>query len=356
MMMTQLPTQDEMMQAFLAGDAAYDGVFVTAVRTTRIFCRASCTARKPKAENVEFYPTPAEAAAAGYRPCKRCKPLEMPGQEPDWLAPLLERMDAEPTRRFTDDDLRAEGVHPDRVRRWFKTTHGTTFHAFARARRLGLASQRVQQGEGVARVAFDHGYESLSGFNAAFRELLGASPTGVPRVPLVVQRLSTPLGPMVAAASDEALYLVEFGDPERLEPQVRKLGQRVQATLVPGTNEILAQIESELVAYFAGELERFTVPVALIGTNFQVAVWEQLQQIPYGATWSYGQLAHAIDRPKAVRAVGRTNGDNRLAIIVPCHRVIGADGSPTGYGGGVWRKQRLLELEGAILGLGGTTE
>lgn len=334
-----------MMTAFMAADASYDGVFVTAVRTTGIFCRASCTARKPKTQNVEFFPTPAEAEHAGYRACKRCRPLEMPGQEPDWLAPLLARLDDEPTRRWTDKDLRGAGLHPDRVRRWFKTTHGTTFHAFARARRLGLALHSVQDGAPVARVAFEHGYESLSGFNTAFRELLGAAPTLTTAIPLFVQRLATPLGPMVAAASDDGLYLLEFAEPERLEPQVRRLGRRLDAQLLPGANDILTTLASELAGYFDGSLQSFSVPLVPLGTPFQQLVWEHLRQIPYGTTWSYKELAMSIERPTASRAVARSNGDNRMAIIIPCHRVIGADGSPTGYGGGVWRKQRLLELE-----------
>jgi AraC family transcriptional regulator, regulatory protein of adaptative response / methylated-DNA-[protein]-cysteine methyltransferase len=346
MMTTQLPSQAEMLSAFMAADASYDGVFVTAVRTTGIFCRASCTARKPKAQNIEFYPTAAEAKHAGYRACKRCRPLDFPGQEPDWLTPLLARLDEEPTRRWTDADLREAGLHPDRVRRWFKTTHGTTFHAFARARRLGLALHRVQDGAPVARVAFEHGYESLSGFNAAFRELLGAAPTSTTAVPLFVQRLATPLGPMVAAASDDGLYLLEFSEPERLEPQVRRLGRRLEAQLVPGTNEILTTLASELGEYFEAKIQSFSVPLCPLGTPFQLQVWKQLRQIPYGTTCSYREVADAIGRPTAVRAVAGSNGDNRLAIVIPCHRVIGADGSPTGYGGGVWRKQRLLELEG----------
>ncbi len=338
-----------MMNAFLTGDASYDGVFVTAVRTTGIFCRASCTARKPKAQNVEFFPSVGDAASAGYRPCKRCRPLETPGQKPDWLAPLMAQVDAEPTRRWTDADLRSAGLHPDRVRRWFKTTHGTTFHAFARARRLGMALNRVQDGDAVARVAFEHGYESLSGFNTAFRELLGSAPTSTSAVPLFVQRLATPLGPMVAAATEEGLCLLEFADEPRLERQVRRLSRHVHASVVPGTNQILTTLATELEAYFARECQSFSAPLQLLGTPFQQQVWSELLAIPYGTTCSYADLAKAIGRPTAFRAVARCNGDNRLAIIIPCHRVIGADGSPTGYGGGLWRKQRLLELESSAV-------
>jgi AraC family transcriptional regulator of adaptative response/methylated-DNA-[protein]-cysteine methyltransferase len=345
MMTTQLPSQAEMMNAFLAGDPSYDGVFVTAVRTTGIFCRTRCTARKPKAQNVEFFPSVEEAASAGYRPCKRCRPLEVPGQEPEWLAPLMSQLDDEPTRRWTDADLRSSGLHPDRVRRWFKTTHGTTFHAFARARRLGLSLNRVQTGDAVARVAFEHGYESLSWFNTAFRELLGSAPTSTSTVPLFVQRLATPLGPMVAAASDAGLCLLEFADEPRLERQVRLLSRHVNARLVPGSHQILTTLAAELEAFFAGEGRSFSVSLQLLGTLFQQQVWEALLAIPYGVTRSYAELATSIGRPTAARAVARSNGDNRLAIIIPCHRVIGADGSPTGYGGGLWRKQRLLELE-----------
>ena len=202
---TELPTRREMLDAFLERDPAYEGVFVTAVATTGIFCRTTCPARKPRPENVEFFPTPGDALLAGYRPCLRCRPMKPEGQAPGWLDPLMRAVEDDPTHRWTDADLRALELEPARVRRWFKAHHGMTFHAYSRARRLGAAMGRITEGEGVARAAFDVGYDSLSGFNEAFRKLAGQPPTAVQGAPVAhVTRIPTPLGPMVAAATPDS--------------------------------------------------------------------------------------------------------------------------------------------------------
>ncbi len=342
----ELPPREEMLNAFMAADASYEGVFVTAVTTTGIFCRPSCPARKPKPDNVVFFPTCQDALTAGYRPCRRCEPLEPLGGAPGWLRPLLRSVDEDPTRRWLDADLRAIDLDPARVRRWFKRHHGMTFHAYARARRLGEALGRIQRGETVTRTAFDAGYDSLSGFNEALRKLTGEAPTASAGGRLVrVTRIPTPLGPVVAAATDEAVCLLEFADRRALSTQLRGLDRRVPAVFAPGDNDVLQDLGRELHEYFAGERQRFDVPLLAPGTPFQERVWTALREIPPGQTRSYGELARSIGRPTAVRAVARANGDNRLAILIPCHRVIGSDGSLTGYGGGVWRKKRLLDLE-----------
>ena len=334
-----------MMQAFLGGNPDYDGVFVTAVKTTGIFCRPSCPARKPRPENVEFFGSPRDALLAGYRPCKRCTPLADIGAAPPWLAPLLAAIEEDPARRWTDADLRDLGLTPDRVRRWFKANHGMTFHAYSRARRLGEALGQIRRGERVIDAALDAEYESLSGFNEAFVKLFGDPPSRAGEPVVHIDRLLTPLGPMLAGASDAGVCLLEFADRRMLETQLDRLRSRVGARLVPGTSALLGELARQLRAYFAGELEFFDLPLDLPGTVFQETVWAALRDIPYGETRSYAELAAAIGRPKAVRAVARANGDNRVAILVPCHRVIGADGSLTGYGGRLWRKQKLLAHE-----------
>jgi AraC family transcriptional regulator of adaptative response/methylated-DNA-[protein]-cysteine methyltransferase len=341
-----LPLESEMLAAFVSRDAGYDGVFFTGVRTTGVFCRPSCPARKPRPDNIEFFPSARDALFSGYRPCKRCRPMEPLGQVPEWLAGLLAAIEAEPTRRRTDEELRAMGLEPDRVRRWFKASHGMTFHAYARARRLGLALAEIREGANVTAAAMDHGYESLSGFNAAFRELLGSPPTSVRHAESVlVRRLATPLGPMIAGATKDGLCLLEFSDRRMLERQMRALRTRLRCHFLPGCNSILEQAAHEVQAYFAGRRQAFDVPIVMPGSDFQRRVWEQLRSIPYGARASYGEVARAIGRPSAARAVARANGDNRIAIVVPCHRVVGRNGQLTGYAGGLWRKRKLLELE-----------
>ncbi len=339
-----LPSRATMLEAFLQRDSSFDGIFVTAVRTTGIFCRPTCTAKKPRPENVEFFASPKEALLSGYRPCKRCAPMRTPGEVPEWLSPLLEEVEADLSRRWRDRDLRALGLSPSRVRRWFGSHHGMTFHAYARARRLSEALGRIREGDEVTGAAFDHGYELLSAFHQAFKNLLGTSPTRAREGPVVtVARVPSPLGVMIGCATERALCLLEFTDRRMLETQLKRL----RGPFVPGTNPILAQASDELASYFAGERREFTVPIEPQGTPFQQEVWRGLLRIPYGSTTSYGALARDLDRPSAVRAVARANGANPLAILVPCHRVVGSDGSLTGYGGGLWRKKRLLELEGA---------
>jgi len=349
---TLLPQRREMLSAFMARDTHYDGVFFTGVRTTGIFCMPSCPARKPNEKNIEFFASARDALSAGFRPCRRCRPLELPGDVPQWLCGLLAEVDAEPRRRWTDADLRTIGLQPDRVRRWFKANHGITFHAFARARRLGLAHSAINTGTTVTSAAMEHGYDSLSGFNTAFKELLGNSPKStVATAAVMIKRIMTPLGPLVAAANDNAVVLLEFADRRMLERQMRRVQRHFSCRVVPGTNRVLDHLAEELAAYFNRQTRRFDTPIATPGTDFQCAVWERLRAIPYGDTMSYRELATELGRPSSVRAVARANGDNRIAILVPCHRVIGSNGKLTGYGGGLWRKQRLLEVEAGAVDL-----
>ena len=342
-----LPDRGEMIAAFLSRDGSYDGVFFTGVRTTGIFCRPPCSAKKPRRENVDFYTTTREALMAGFRPCKRCRPMEPSGALPNWLDGLMRDFEDEPERRWTDQDLRSRGLSPERVRRWFQTNHGMTFHAYSRVRRLGLALGQIQQGSRVSRAAFSTGYESLSGFNEAFKRFVGQTPRDVKNSTVVtVNRIPTPLGPMVAGAVDDAVCLLEFADRRMLETQLVRLQKHLDCVFVPGTSQVFDRLARELEAYFRGEATEFRIPLVTPGTSFQRDVWTRLRAIPAGTTKSYGEIAKEIGRPTAVRAVARANGDNRIAILIPCHRVIGADGKLTGYGGGLWRKQRLLEVEG----------
>lgn len=344
-----LPTRDEMYAAVLARDTRYEGIFVTAVKTTGIFCRPSCPARKPKRENVEFFASAREALAHGYRPCRRCRPLELRGETPEPIRELLAELEDDPGRRLRDRDLRARGLQPRTIRRWFKKHHGMTFHDYQRARRLASAIGELARGSDISRVAFGNGYESLSGFQHALRRITGRSASKSRDVTAVhLTRVPTPLGPMIAGATDAGVCLLEFTDRRMLETQLRRLVERLNCVFVPGANEFGERLEAELRDYFAGTLRRFETPLVTPGTPFQQRVWSALREIPYGETRSYGDQARMIGEPKAVRAVARANGDNRIAIVIPCHRVIGADGKLTGYGGGLWRKRWLLRHEGAV--------
>lgn len=344
---TCLPDEDTMYRAFVTRDASYEGLFVMGVRTTGIFCRPTCPARKPLRQNVEFFPRAGDALAAGYRPCHRCRPLDPKGAAPVWLQPLLDAVDADPQRRWRTSDLQSLGIDPARVRRWFQAQHGMTFLAYLRARRLGQAFSRIADGAEVLEAALDADFDSVSGFCDAFRRATGKSPRAARETPaLQVAQVSSPLGPLMVAGDAEAVHLVEFWDRRMLETQFAVLEKRLRVVFFPGETAPMQQMRDELAAYFAGELQHFTTPLRYPGSLHQEQVWSALLDVPYGETWTYGQLAAHVGRPAAVRAVARAVGENRLAIVVPCHRIVGADGQLTGYGGGLWRKRFLLALEG----------
>ena len=341
-----LPPRQEMERAFLNSDGTYDGIFFTAVRTTGIFCRPSCRARKPLASNVEFFGSIREALFAGYRPCHRCHPTRPIGSSPSWVAPLLDAVETQPDRRLRDADLRRFGVDPARARRYFLEHYGMTFQAYCRGRRLAGALRQLRSGAAVDDVALGTGWESHSGFREAFSRAFGTSPGKSDAASCVVTTvIDTPLGSIVAGATDEGLCLLEFADRRMLENQIKRLERLLKRPLVPGEHPHLTQIGDELQRYFAGTLRAFTVPLVFRGTPFEERVWRHLLEIPYGETCSYADLAGRVNAPGAQRAVGRANGMNRIAIVIPCHRVVNSDGKLGGYGGGLWRKHWLLSLE-----------
>lgn len=344
--MKNKPVQKILYTALLNKDTSLDGVYLVGVKTTGIFCRLSCTARKPKPENVEFFHSAKEALLNGYRPCKICSPMENKGNVPDWLKPVLHKLDTRGNFKIKDYDLRNLGIDPHRVRRWFKKHHGMTFQSYLRSLRINQAFGRIKMGDKVTGTAFETGYESVSGFTESFKKTTGFSPAESPNKNIItITRIPTPVGTMLAGATDEGVCLLEFTDRRMLETQLKRLRQIFKADLLPGVNKHFEVLDRELKEYFNGILKHFTVPLVLTGTPFQEKVWRELLRIPYGVTRSYKKQAESIGAPNAVRAVARANGDNRIAIIIPCHRVIGENGKLTGYGGGLWRKQFLLNLE-----------
>lgn len=339
-----LPPRAEMVRAFMASDRSYEGIFFTAVRTTGIFCRPTCPARKPKPENVDFYRSAGEAMSAGYRPCKRCLPLAVPAA-PDWVQRILaeaERSD----RRWSDAMLAERGVDPVRLRRWCKQHLGMSFHAWVRSRRLGRALGSLKAGDPVDTAAFDHGYESSSAFREALGKTFGVGAAVLREAtPLYHRRLATPLGPMLAMAEEGGVVLLEFLDRPALTAELEELTSRYGYAAAPGEHPHLDQVEHELGEYFAGRRRRFDVPLAACGRPFEKAVWQRLRDVPYGETLSYGELAREVGKPGGARVAGWACGRNRIAIVIPCHRVVAADGALTGYGGGKARKAHLLGLE-----------
>lgn len=344
--MHALPPVPVMETAYRRSDATYDGIFFLGVRTTGIFCRPTCAARKPLPRNVEYFATPREALFAGYRPCKRCEPLSAAGAPPPWVRTLLAEIDRDPGQRITDATLRTRKIDPARTRRYFLTHYGMTFQTYCRSRRLGKALEQIRKGAKLDDVLLGFGYDSHSGFRDAFTRTFG-TPPGKARSTrhITLGWIESPLGPLLAATVDDRLILLEFTDRRMLEKQLVTIRRHFRLPLIPGNNNVLERLRTELQEYFAGKRKEFSVPLAAPGSEFQQRVWEGLRRIPYGATVSYEHLARNVKAPLASRAVGTANGLNRIAILIPCHRVIRKSGDLGGYGGGVWRKQALLEVE-----------
>jgi AraC family transcriptional regulator of adaptative response/methylated-DNA-[protein]-cysteine methyltransferase len=341
-----LPSFEAMYRALVNRDPSFEGIFFVGVRTTGIFCRPTCAAKKPARENVDFFATPSEALHGGYRPCLRCHPMD-PGKRPP---KLIERLRAEveraPDGRLTDKELAAIAIDPSTARRQFKRHYGMTFQAYYRARRLGLALREVRRGGRVDEAKNGSGFESASGFREAFTRIFGDPPTAAKsRAPMFAERIETPLGGMIAVADDEGLRLLEFADRRATERELSILRKRLRTNIVPGEHPYLETIRSQLADYFSGRKLEFDIPLAPVGSAFQLRAWEILRSIPVGETRSYSWMARRLGDENARRAVGRANGTNMICIVIPCHRVIRADGTLCGYGGGLWRKKWLLDHE-----------
>lgn len=284
---------------------------------------------------------------ASFRPCQRCRPLSHPDHVSDLVKKLVEAIEADPQKRWKDRDVALLSVDPSTARRQFQKRFGMTFIGYARAQRMGIAMKEIRKGEAVIQAQLSVGYESSSGFRDAFSTIMGAAPTNHAQQHLLLQAtwLDSPLGPMLAIADKKKLYLLEFVERRGLEKEIERLRLRLKAAIVPGMTEPLCSIEQELKAYFEGRCTKFMTPLFLLGSPFQQKVWNELLKIPYGRTRSYAAQAASMGEPKATRAVANANGANQLAIVIPCHRIISSNGTLGGYGGGIVRKEWLLQHE-----------
>ena len=345
-MLFDLPDDDVLYAALIARDPAYDGFAFVGVKSTGIFCRLTGPARKPKRENSVFYPSMVSAMEAGFRPCKRCRPLMQGGEKDPLVLKLLAALENEPDRKWSEGDVQAMNVDPSTVRRAFKRQFGITFLEMARLRRVGKGVDALAGGEAVIEAQLDASFGSGSGFRAAIIRQIGSNPSQARKHQfLKADWLDTPIGSMLAIASRDALYLLEFIDRPALPNEIERLKQLTSSEIIFGRTSLTNQVEQELAAYFAGERQTFGIPLAESGSLFTRKVWDALRAIPAGELRSYSALAADIGQATASRAVARANGANQIAILIPCHRVIGADGSLTGYGGGLWRKRWLIEHE-----------
>lgn len=342
---------DAAWKAFEARDRASDGRFVIAVRTTGIYCKPSCPARHPRRENVEFFRTGTEALAAGYRACLRCKPDEI-GRDREAVAKAVALIEQAEEPPLLTDLAAAVGYAPHHFQRLFTRDMGVSPAAYARAIRAKRAQTHLEEEKTVTEALYDAGYAAPSRFYADAKDRMGMTPSAWrdggrgETIRYVVK--DSPLGPLLIAATSKGICRLSFDEsPDGLKRRFPN-AQVVEddGTMAPWAEAALAQVEHPTA---------HDLPIDVRGTAFQEKVWQQLRKIPLGETRSYADIAEAIGDPKATRAVGTANGANPVAILVPCHRVIRSDGSLGGYAGGLDRKIRLLEAEGAGLRQGNLT-
>ena len=330
--------------AFERRDRTWDGRVIGAVKTTGIYCKPSCPARRPKREHVEFFLDVAGAQAAGYRSCLRCKPDEV-GRDREAVAAairLIEQAEAAPSLTELAD---AVGYAPHHFQRLFTRDVGVSPAAYARALRAKRAKSALEETQTVTEAIYDAGYSGPSRFYADAGERLGMTPSawrdGGRGVTIRYVLTDSPLGPLLVAATDKGICRLTFDEDEGA------LHRRFpNATIIADDGTIGAWVDGAMTA-ITRPAQAPDLPLDVRGTAFQEAVWRELRRIPLGETRSYADIAAAVGQPQAVRAVGTANGSNPIAVLVPCHRVVRSDGSLGGYAGGLDRKRKLLEAEGA---------
>ena len=335
---------DERYRVIRSRDRRFDGQFVTAVRTTGIYCRPSCPARAPKRENVRFYATPAEAESAGLRACKRCEPNAVARDEAAVLAAIDEIKASEGQPRL--DELAAlTGYSPAHFQRVFARATGLSPAAYARALREERARAALTREGSVTGAIYDAGYESSSRFYDDAKGKLGMTPSawadGGRGVTIRWAVVDTTLGRMLVAATDKGVCRLSFDDgPEALARRFP------HAELAEGGEEFEALLSAVIAAVETpGQSDH--IPLDVKGTAFQEACWKALRAIPPGETRTYAEIAAAAGNPRAVRAAGSANARNNVAVLIPCHRVIRTGGDLGGYAYGLDIKRELLKREGA---------
>ena len=337
-------SQEEAFAAFDARDRSMDGRFFVAVKTTGIYCKPSCPARHPRRENIELMPNAAAARAAGFRPCKRCRPDEV-GRDRAAVERAIERIKAQ-SAPISLAELAAEVEYaPHHFQRLFTRSVGVSPAADARALRVGRLEEALATSGRITDAIYDAGYETASRAYADARSRLGMSPSawrnGGAGTTIRYAIVASSLGSVLVAGTERGLCRISFDEDET------DLRTRFpQATIVPGGTEFASLVEA-VVGLVDDPARSVELPVDVAGTSFQQAVWAALRAIPPGETRSYAQLAQAVGRPSATRAAGTACGDNVLAVLIPCHRVLRSDGSLGGYAYGLARKAALLEREAA---------
>jgi AraC family transcriptional regulator of adaptative response/methylated-DNA-[protein]-cysteine methyltransferase len=334
---------DSAWAAVLERDRSADGRFVTGVLTTGIYCRPSCAARHPRRENVRFFATGAEAAAAGLRACLRCRPDEV-SRDSAAVAAALKLIETAEEPPSLDALAARAGYSPFHFHRLFKRATGVTPAAYARGKRARTMTETLSAEGRVTDAIYDSGYSGPGRFYAEAKDRLGMTPTnwrdGGRGETIGWATAETSLGTMLVAATGRGICRLSFDEGE--EDLRRRFPN---ATIRPG-GAAMAGLVERTVAAVEAPARPHDLPLDVRGTAFQEAVWRELSRIPPGESLSSAALAARAGRPGAVRAAGTACGSNRIAILIPCHRARRGDGSPGGYAYGLERKAKLLEREG----------
>jgi AraC family transcriptional regulator of adaptative response/methylated-DNA-[protein]-cysteine methyltransferase len=337
-----LPTKITMVNAFLKRKKKYEDVFFVGVKSTGILHKSTCTVRKPEKKNMDFFSSPKVALDYGYRPCKVCHPMLPIDETPGGIKELLNKVDHDPEYKIKDSELIKQGMDPNKLRRWFKKHHGITFQAYLKYNRINHQFGNICYNK---KLLVHQAYHTRKPLNQVSEEKENYKEDEIPKQWIAVSRIETPIGPLLAGANKDGICLLEFTDRRMLETQIKILEKRLNAELYSGKSPYFESLAKQIDEYFSGKRTEFDIPLITPGTPFQTEVWKAISTVPFGKIRTYKQQSIQINNPKAVRAVGHANGDNRIAIIIPCHRIVGNNGALVGYGGGLWRKRFLLELE-----------
>ncbi len=332
---------------------AADGRFVYAVATTGIYCRPSCPSKRPLRCNVTFFPRPELAERAGYRPCRRCRPKETPASDPSaaklrqacaLIDRALEDGEPSPSLRALGESLATSPFH---LQRLFKRHLGISPRDYAQARRLRRVKEALASGSDVTAALYAAGYGSASRLYERARSLLGMTPASYRRggagATIGFATAPTALGRLLVAATEKGICAVSLGaDDQTLEAELRR---EYPAATIARDEKRLEPWLTALVRHLRGEKPGLALPLDLVATGFQWRVWRELQHIPYGETATYAEIAARIGAPRGARAVARACAGNRVALVIPCHRVVRQDGALAGYRWGIARKAKLLARE-----------
>jgi AraC family transcriptional regulator, regulatory protein of adaptative response / methylated-DNA-[protein]-cysteine methyltransferase len=337
------------LEAIQKRDKAFDGEFIYAVKSTKIYCRPSCPSRKPKDENIELFPIPELARQAGYRACKRCHPDEVKVRDPklEKVQVICHYLEQHANAISLESLSKAFSLSPSHLQRTFTNIVGVSPQAYAEAQRMKHIKTALQQGDDISGAVYDAGYGSNSRLYSKANHELGMTPkTYKQKGKNTLIRYSvahSEFGKVLVALTDKGICAVHLADTEKELVDMLK-EEFANADLIPDAAKLKTHIES-ILANLEGKLPHLDLPLDVKATAFQKRVWQELQKIPYGETRSYSDVAKAMGEPRAVRAVARACATNSVGIVIPCHRVVRGDGSLSGYRWGAERKKKLLEHE-----------